>query len=232
LSAQRPSEGGLKRAIERQVPLVDGDIDEVGDAHWLTPPWLMERLDAEFHFDFDACPYPRPAGFNSLNEEWGKSTWVNPPVRKGANSFSEWVHKAVAEHQKGKQVVMILPFPRWMRELLQQGAEFRFPGVIHFLNPKGKPAKSEGGGRIPDILVILKPKSEALAKNETDGLKALRRLIEDYKEDCERRSSWNHTEGPAGGEIHNAFARGIQFANKALSEIDSLHGSQPEAPQK
>jgi hypothetical protein len=139
-----------------QLGLFPEDIDEVGEAHWLTPPELMARLMAEFKFDFDACPYPRPSGLDSLKEEWGQSTWVNPPVGKG-NSLSKWVRKAVDEHRKGKQVVMILPFPRWMRELVQEGAEFRFPGVIHFLNPQGRPAKSEGGGRIPDILVILKP---------------------------------------------------------------------------
>ena len=150
-----------KEIAQKQTALFSEDIDEVGDAHWLTPLWLMEQLEAEFHFDYDACPYPRPAGFDSKQEEWGQSTWVNPPVAKGKNSsFSSWVHKAVEEHRKGKQVVMILPFPRWMRELLQEGAEFRFPGVIHFLNPRGIPSKSEGGGRIPDILVIMRPKEK------------------------------------------------------------------------
>ena len=32
--------------------------------YWITPPDLYERLDAEFHFDFDPCPYPR--GRNTL----------------------------------------------------------------------------------------------------------------------------------------------------------------------
>lgn len=139
----------------KQLALFSADIDEVGDAHWLTPPDLLKELNDEFNFDFDACPYPRPAGLDSLKEEWGQSTWVNPPLRKG-DSISEWVRKATKEHRKGKQIVMILPFPRWMRDLIKENAEFRFPGVIHFLNPEGRPAKSEGGGRIPDILVIMR----------------------------------------------------------------------------
>jgi len=142
---------------DKQTALMEENIDEMGDDFWLTPPELMASLIAEFKFDFDACPYPRPAGFDATKEEWGKSTWVNPPIKKGATSISEWVNKAVSEHRKGKQVVMILPFPRWMRYLIQEGAEFRFPGVIHFVNPKGRRAKSEGGGRIPDILVVMRP---------------------------------------------------------------------------
>jgi hypothetical protein len=56
---------------QKQTALFQDDIDEVGDAHWLTPPNLMAKLQDEFNFDFDACPYPRPAGFDSLKEEWG-----------------------------------------------------------------------------------------------------------------------------------------------------------------
>jgi len=50
-----------------------------GKHYWLTPPDLYARLDAEFHFDFDPCPYPLPPGFDGLACEWGKSNYVNPP---------------------------------------------------------------------------------------------------------------------------------------------------------
>ena len=26
--------------------------------YWLTPPDLFKKLDDEFHFNFDPCPYP------------------------------------------------------------------------------------------------------------------------------------------------------------------------------
>ena len=35
-----------------------------GKHYWLTPPDLYAALDAEFHFTFDACPHPRPEGFD------------------------------------------------------------------------------------------------------------------------------------------------------------------------
>lgn len=30
--------------------------------YWLTPPDFYARLEAEFAFDFDPCPFPRPKG--------------------------------------------------------------------------------------------------------------------------------------------------------------------------
>ena len=141
----------------RQVALFPGNEDKVG--FWLTPPDLMTKLQAEFHFDFDACPYPRPAGFDGLKEDWGASTWCNPPIHKGSG-LSDWVRKAVEESQKGKTVVIVMPLPRWVRHLLAAKAEIRSLGIVHWQNPKGEPAPSEGGGRYPDTLFILKPKTE------------------------------------------------------------------------
>jgi hypothetical protein len=37
--------------------------------YWLTPPKLMEELQLEFKFDFDACPYPKPDDFDGLTGE-------------------------------------------------------------------------------------------------------------------------------------------------------------------
>ena len=146
-----------KQTGGRQTALTQGDIDEVGEDFWLTPPELMKALMDEFHFDFDACPFPRPAGLNNLKEDWGSVSWMNPPIGKG-HSLSDWVNKAVEETKKGKTVVAILPLPRWFRKMLEVDAEFRFPGIVRFRNPKGRQAKSEGGGRIPDIIIVLRPK--------------------------------------------------------------------------
>jgi hypothetical protein len=84
-----------------------------GKHYWLTPPELMAQLQAEFQFDFDACPFPKPDDFNGLACEWGGSTYVNPPFgsviidgkKKGPTA---WARKAIEENKKGKQVVLML----------------------------------------------------------------------------------------------------------------------------
>lgn len=141
-----------------QTALMEGVDDKVG--YWLTPPDLLDKLNAEFQFDYDPCPYPRPAGFNGLVEDWGESTWCNPPICKGS-SLSAWIDKAIAESRKGKQVVMILPLPRWFRKLTSANAEIRSLGPVHFLDPRGRRCPSEGGGRYPDTLFILDGKTDA-----------------------------------------------------------------------
>ena len=55
------------------------DYSDLTDKAILTPPEIYARLDSEFHFDFDPCPYPKPGGFDGLTREWGQSNYCNPP---------------------------------------------------------------------------------------------------------------------------------------------------------
>lgn len=136
----------------RQTALFPGNEDKIG--YWLTPPELMDKLQAEFQFDFDACPHPRPGGFDGLKEDWGMSTWCNPPIGRG-HSISAWVNKAILESEKGRQVVLVLPMPRWVRNLLKAGADIRAIGPVPWMNPEGKRTSSDGGNHYPDTLFIL-----------------------------------------------------------------------------
>ena len=96
---------------------------EDGKHYWLTPPALYAALDAEFHFDFDPCPYPLPEGFDGLTCEWGQSSYVNPPFgsiihngkKKGPTA---WVRKAIDEQAKGKRVVLVYPVDKWVLMIL------------------------------------------------------------------------------------------------------------------
>jgi len=90
-----------------------------GKHYWLTPPDLYDRLNDEFAFDFDPCPWPLPEGFDGLTCEWGKRNWVNPPFgsimhqgrKKGPTA---WMRKAIEEQQKGKLSVVVYPVDKWV----------------------------------------------------------------------------------------------------------------------
>ena len=100
-----------------------------GKHYWLTPPDVYERLNTEFHFTFDPCPYPKPDDFDGLTAPWGDSSYVNPPFGsilvmpdngcvhelESAKSITcalcgavgkkmgptAWARKAIAEYQQG-----------------------------------------------------------------------------------------------------------------------------------
>ncbi|NDD53355.1 hypothetical protein EBZ39_05695 [bacterium] len=101
-----------------------------GKHYWLTPPSLYKKLNDEFVFDFDPCPFPKPDGFDGLTCEWGQSNYVNPPfgsiIHEGKKKgVTAWVRKAIQEHKSGKDVVLVFPVDKWLLMLLENGAEVR-----------------------------------------------------------------------------------------------------------
>lgn len=101
-----------------------------GKHYWLTPPDLMNQLFQEFKFDFDACPFPKPEGFDGLSCDWGYSSYVNPPfgsILLNGKKFgpTAWARKSIEEHKKGKRVVMVYPIDKWVLMLIEAGAKIR-----------------------------------------------------------------------------------------------------------
>lgn len=140
---------------------------EDGKHYWLTPPELYAKLDAEFNFDFDPCPYPLPAGFDGLKCEWGQSNYVNPPFGSITVSWQKrkvgptaWIRKAIAEHAKGKRVVLVYPMDKWVPLILSVvGANIRNLGDVRWLATEdGSPGK--GTGR-HIVCFILEPTDDA-----------------------------------------------------------------------
>jgi hypothetical protein len=112
-----------------------------GRHYWLTPPELMAQLQSEFDIDFDACPYPRPEGFDGLTAEWGHSTYVNPPF----GGPTAWVRKAIAEQAKGKRVIFVFPIYKWIHLLLEAGAKVRNLKDVKWCSIEdGKPGRGIG----------------------------------------------------------------------------------------
>jgi hypothetical protein len=125
-----------------------------GKHYILTPPDLMAAMQQEFAFNFDACPFPRPDGFDGLQADWGQSTYVNPPF-KGPTA---WVHKAIAEHQKGKDVVLVFPTDKWMHYLIRAGASLRSLGDVRWCASEDG-SQGKGIGRFT-MAFILKHESK------------------------------------------------------------------------
>ena len=122
-----------------------------GKHYWITPPEVMWPLQMEFAFDFDPCPCPLPEGFDGLTCEWGQSNYVNPPfgsiVHQGRKKgMTAWVRKALAEHAKGKRVVMVYPIDKWILMLLKAGAQVRNLGDVRWLATEDGSA-GKGTGR-------------------------------------------------------------------------------------
>jgi hypothetical protein len=119
--------------------------------YWLTPPALYKQLDEQFAFDFDPAPYPLPPGFDGLTCEWGGSNYVNPPFgsimhqgkKKGPTA---WARKAIAEHAKGKRVVLVYPIDKWVLMLIKAGAKITNLGDVRWLATEDGSA-GKGTGR-------------------------------------------------------------------------------------
>jgi hypothetical protein len=142
--------------------------------YWVSPPELYEPLDAEFHFDFDPCPHPRPDGFDGLEVEWGGTNWVNPPFtgmvkEKGKRKIGPmaWARKALAERANGKLTVMILPIyqVRAITFLMCNGAEVRSAGIPRWLALEDRtPNPAPQTSQQPCLLFILRPIAAEYAK--------------------------------------------------------------------
>lgn len=121
-------------------------MEEDNKEYWITPPELYKKLDKEFHFDFDPCPYPFD-GIDGTEIEWGNSVYLNPPFRKKDGKFDKgptaFIRKAIEENEKGKTVVVIINTNAFINMLIEAGAEMRSLGRVKWLDGKtGKPWKS------------------------------------------------------------------------------------------
>lgn len=76
--------------------------------NWATPPDFYNKLNKEFNFDFDPCPWNNDLLiFDGLTSEWGQCNFVNPPYsRKLKDAF---VKKAAEVSVVKRRSVLLLP---------------------------------------------------------------------------------------------------------------------------
>jgi len=157
----------MSEELKHQSQLVPDDNKfhkgngENGKHYWITPPDVYAELDAQFSFDFDPCPFPKPEDFDGLTCEWGQSSYVNPPFgsvmhqgkKKGATA---WARKAIIEHAKGKRVVLVHPIDKWVLMLIKAGAKITNLGDVRWLATEDGTA-GKGTGRHIACFVLDKP---------------------------------------------------------------------------
>ena len=126
---------------------------------WATPPYFYDKLNAEFDFTFDPCPYQHDIEeWDGLEIEWGSRNFSNPPYsRKLKEAF---VIKAIEESKKGKLCVMLLPVSTstklFHEYILPNKREIRFiQGRINFhgMNTKGEVVTTKAG--MHDSMVVI-----------------------------------------------------------------------------
>jgi hypothetical protein len=134
---------------------------------------MLAALTAEFGFDFDPCPHPRPDGFDGLAVPWGSSSWCNPPFTGDAKEPGKrkigpmaWARKALAERDLGKLCVVILPIyqVRAITFLANRADELRMiPGPVWLALEDGRENPAPPDSRQPCVLIILRPKATPTA---------------------------------------------------------------------
>jgi site-specific DNA-methyltransferase (adenine-specific) len=126
---------------------------------WGTPNNFYEKLNKEFDFDFDPCPFKHDLSlWDGLEIEWGERNFINPPYSRMLKE--SFVKKAVDESKKGKLCVMLLPVSTstklFHEVVLPNQKDIRFiKGRIKFtgVNTKGELVTNKAG--MHDSMVVI-----------------------------------------------------------------------------
>ena len=133
------------------------------DDNWATPTEIYSKLNDEFNFDFDPCPYNEneiTPEIDGLLVEWGKSNYINPPYsRKLKEGF---VVKAINHSKNGNVCVMLLPVStstKLFHDFIKPNAkEIRFvKGRIKFQkkDPETKLFFTPKNGGMHDSMIVI-----------------------------------------------------------------------------
>ena len=124
--------------------------------HWATPKEFYNKLNQEFHFNFDPCPLH--SKFDGLIIDWKERNFINPPYSRILKEA--FIRKAFEESRKGKLCVMLLPVStstNIFHDIVYPNAEIRFVrGRISFegVNTFGKNV-GKGSAPMHDSMIII-----------------------------------------------------------------------------
>ena len=201
-----------------------------GKHYWLTPPDLLAQLGAEFNFDFDPCPFPKPDDFDGLTQPWGQSSYVNPPfgsiIHEGKKKGpTAWARKSIAEAQQGKDVVLVYPIDKWVLMLIAAGAEIRNLGDVRWMATEDG---SQGKGTGRHIAAFILRGSNPPAADMLTTLSAENATLRAERD----RLATAHKQLMQSLDAANARAENYNLFVEALSEIKATVDGQSDQSVK
>jgi phage N-6-adenine-methyltransferase len=106
--------------------------------NWATPKEFYDKLNDEFDFDFDPCPFNEgeiTPDKDGLLIAWGNRNYINPPYSRILKEA--FVKRAIKESEGGSLCVMLLPVSTSTKLfhdfILPNAKDIRFiKGRIHF----------------------------------------------------------------------------------------------------
>lgn len=129
--------------------------------NWKTPDDFYNKLNNEFHFNFDPCPLF--SDFDGLLIDWKERNYINPPYSRDLKE--KFIRKAFEESKKGRLCVMLLPVStstKIFHEVIYPHAEIRFiKGRIKFegINTFGEKVSTKCGMHDSMIVIFYPGKS-------------------------------------------------------------------------
>ena len=132
--------------------------------NWVTPQWLFDELDKEFHFTLDVCAdeqnhkcekyYTKTD--DGLKNSWGGVVFMNPPYGR---EIAKWIRKAYSERANCEAIVMLLPSrtdTNWFHDYIYHEAEIRF------LRGRIKFGGAKWNAPFPSMVAIYRKRKEEL----------------------------------------------------------------------
>ena len=126
---------------------------------WATPIDFYNKLNEEFDFNFDPCPYQHDTDeWDGLEVEWLERNFINPPYSRELKE--KFTKKAIEESKNGKLCGMLLPVSTstkvFHEHILPNSPVIRFiKGRLKFsgVNTKGEFVDNKPG--MHDSMVVI-----------------------------------------------------------------------------
>ena len=127
---------------------------------WRTPQGVYDKLNEEFHFDFDPCPANPTVWMNSgvslfhptfdgLSVPWGQSTFCNPPYGR---EVGKWIKKGWQESLLGKTVVLLVA----ARTDTAWWHDYCLKGEIRFIRGRLRFDDQKNSAPFPSAIIVFK----------------------------------------------------------------------------